>query len=579
MATTTMAPIFSYVFNKHLTTFQPNDLQAPIGPEPESVAAAEAAESEDDGSSILQCTDPAKGELFTELRCVSPEQVDEAINNASLAFAMWKGTTASERLKAVHRLTDLIRDQADRIAAQISREQGKPVQEALTQEILPALDHLNFLAIHAEETYSGRPIQPRHVFFAHKQVHYLYEPFGLVAIATPYCMPFFLPLVQIASALAMGNAVLFKPSELTPLTGLLIGELCRDAGFPEGIVQVLPMQRDDAMFLVSHPGIDKIFLTGSPESGRQVMAIAGCMPKPVVLSLGGKSPAVVADDADLERTAQGVVWGALANAGQNCTAVEQVFVTEGIASRFTELILKKVDALTMGDPATGEVDIGPLISAWRRRHVHSQVEEAVQAGARLLRGGKIPNEPGFFYPPTVVLNPPLECRLMTEETLGPVITIVVCDSVERAIFQANQSDFALSASGWTGSRETAERMMSGLHAGIVTINDVLYAGGEPAATKSGYRMSGLGNLHGIAGLQEMCRRRFATSDLKRLDGPLFSFPYNREYGTLRAAAVALLHGRSLVKRIGGLLRLFTMKRFRRRVPGRFLLLRSRRRRG
>ncbi len=575
MATTSAAPIFSYVFNKHLTTFQPTGRQPPLGPEPEP---AEQVEQADTGGSILQCTDPAKGELFAEVRCVSPEQVDEAINTASLAFAMWKGTPASERLQAVHRLTDLIRDQADRIAAQISREQGKPVQEALAQEILPALDHLNFLATHAEETYSGRPIQPRHVFFAHKQVHYLYEPFGLVAIATPYCMPFLLPLVQIASALTMGNAVLFKPSELTPMTGILIGELCRDAGFPEGIMQVLPMQRDEAMFLVSHPGIDKIFLTGSPESGRQVMAIAGCMPKPVVLSLGGKSPAVVADDADLERAAQGIVWGALANAGQNCTAVEQVFVTEGIASRFTEMVLRKVDALTMGDPAMGNVDIGPLISAWRRRHVHSQVQEAVQAGARLLRGGQIPNEPGFFYPPTVVLNPPIDSRLMTEETLGPVISIVVCDSVERAIFQANQCDFALSASGWTGGRENAERMMSGLHAGIVTINDVLYAAGEPAATKSGYRMSGLGNLHGIAGLQEMCRRRFVTSDLKRLDGPLFSFPYDQEHGVLGAAAVALLHGRSLMRRARGLVRLLTMRRFRRRVPGRFLLLRSRGRR-
>ncbi len=530
------------------------------------------------GANALECTDPTRGEVFAQVRCTSPEMVSETINTASLAFAMWKGTALAERLAVIERLGRLIHRQADRIAARISQEQGKPIQEALALEILPALDHLNFLIAHAEETYSGRPIQPRHVFYAHKQVHYLYEPFGLVAIATPYCMPFSLPLVQIASALAMGNAVLFKPSELTPLTGLLIGDLCREAGFPHGLLQVLPMQREEAMFLMSHPGIDKIFLTGSPESGRQVMAIAGCMPKPVVLSLGGKSAAVVADDADLDRAARGVVWGAMANAGQNCTAVERVFVTEGVATRFTEKVLEQVDALTVGDPAGESVDIGPLISAWRRRHVHGQVQEALEQGARLLRGGEIPEGRGFFYPPTVLLNPPLDGRLMTDETLGPVLPIVVCDSVEQAIFRANRCDFALSAVGWTSSRETAERLMSGLQAGEVTINDQFYARGEPAATRAGYRMSGLGNLSGIAGLQEMCRRRFTSSDLKKSIGPLFAFPYDREHCRMTWGSMALLHGRSLPGRLGALFRLLSLRRFRGKVPGRFLLLRSRKRR-
>ena len=528
-------------------------------------------------SRVLQCTDPARGEVFHELTCAGPEEVDRAVNNATLAWAMWRGTDIKERLAGIKRLANLIRDQAPIISELIAREMGRPASEALALEILPALDYLNYLAVHAEDAYVGRPIQPRQVFNTHKRVHYLYEPYGLIAVITPYSIPFALPLAQVAAALAMGNAVLLKPSELTPLCGMKIGELCRQAGLPEGLVQVLPMKKEDALFLVSHPGVDKIFVTGSPETGRQVMAIAGCIPKPVVLSLGSKNPAVVANDADLERTARGVVWGSLVGSGQHCDAIERVYVTEAIASRFVEKVLAEVDKLVTGNPMDATVDLGPLISAWRRNHIHSQVTDAVARGGQLLRGGHLPDEPGFFYPPTVVLNPPPECRLMREETLGPVIPITVVDSLERAIFLANETDFTLSASGWTSSSEKAERLMVGLQAGVVTINDVLWASSEPAASRAGYRMSGLGQLQGIEGLQEMCRRRLVAYDSQASRGPLFSFPYDREQEQLVKGAMDLLHGSTLPKRFRGLIRLLTLKRFRTRVPGRLLLLRSKRR--
>lgn len=528
-------------------------------------------------SRVLQCTDPARGEIFHELTCAGPEEVDRAVNAATLAWAMWRGTDIKERLVGLKRLAGLIREQAPIIAELIAREMGRPASEAMALEILPALDYLNYLAVHAEDAYIGRPIQPRHVFNTHKRVHYLYEPYGLIAVVTPYSVPFAIPLAQVAAALAMGNAVLLKPSELTPLCGMKIGELCRQAGLPEGLVQVLPMKKEDALFLVSHPGVDKIFVTGSPETGRQVMAIAGCIPKPVVLSLGSKNPAVVANDADLERTARGVVWGSMVSSGQHCDAIERVYVTEAIASRFVEKVLAEVDKLVTGNPMDATVDLGPLISAWRRDHIHSQVTDAVAKGGQLLRGGHLPDEPGFFYPPTVVLNPPPDCRLMREETLGPVIPITVVDSLERAIFLANETDFALSASGWTGSSEKAERLMVGLQAGVVTINDVLWAPSEPAASRAGYRMSGLGQLQGIEGLQEMCRRRLVAYDSNASRGPLFSFPYDREQEQLVKGAMDLLHASTLPKRIRGLMRLLTLKRFRTRVPGRLLLLRSKRR--
>jgi succinate-semialdehyde dehydrogenase/glutarate-semialdehyde dehydrogenase len=529
-------------------------------------------------SKILQCTDPARGQVFAQIRAAGLGDVERAVEAATLTWALWRGTAFKDRRARLQRLSVLIREQAETIAELIALEQGKPVVEALTLEVLPALDHLNFLSVHAEEAYFGEAIVPRHELYSHKWSHYLYEPMGLVAIATPYNLPFALPLIQVAAAVTMGNAVLLKPSELAPLCGLKIGELCRAAGFPEGLIQVLPMKQEDALYVVSHPRVDKVFLTGSPSTGQQVMATAGCMPKPVVLSLGGKHPAVVASDADLERTARGIVWGALANAGQHCAAIERVYVVEPVATALVSAIVDEIDKLNTGDPRDRTSDLGPLISSWRRRHVHAQVTEAVEGGGRLLRGGSMPVGGGFFYPPTVVLSPPEDCRLLREETLGPVIPIVVVDNLERGVMMANDSTYSLSASGWTSSKANAERLMSGLQASVVTINDVLYTFGEPAATKSGYRMSGLGHFHGIAGLREMTRRRFVSSDPSGAEAPLFAFPYDGVQQRLVRAALDLLHGGGIARRMRGMLRLLGSRRFRARVPQRFFLLRSRHRR-
>jgi succinate-semialdehyde dehydrogenase/glutarate-semialdehyde dehydrogenase len=204
--------------------------------------------------------------------------------------------------------------------------------------------------------------------------------------------------------------------------------------------------------------------------------------------------------------------------------------------------------------------------------VHEQVSEAVLFGARLLRGGQVPDGPGFFYPPTVVLDPPEGCRLLQEETLGPVIPIVTVESVERAIQRANDNAYALTASGWTRSEDTAERLMVGLQAGVVTINDVLYAYGEPAATWSGFKRSGLGASHGRSGLKEMSRRRFVSYDGMAAEAPAFAFPYGAEAGSSVASVMDALHAPKRWTRGLALLRLVRSPRFRARTPWRSFLL-------
>ena len=272
--------------------------------------------------------------------------------------------------------------------------------EAFNLEVLPALDHLKFIIDYAERFHAGLKVDPRHPFYAHKRAYYLYDAIGVIALVTPSSLPFASPLIQVAAALAMGNAIVLKPSERTPLSALRIGELCMEAGFPAGLVNVVPALPKEVPNLVAHSKVDKAFLTGSVKAGRQVMVAAGAELRPVVLCLGGKHPSVVAGDADVDRAARGVVWGALANAGQNCGSIERVYVEESIASQFVDRVVEEVERVKVGSSLADEVDMGPLLSEEHRKEVHKQVTEAVKRGARLLRGGSVPEGPGFFYPPT-----------------------------------------------------------------------------------------------------------------------------------------------------------------------------------
>jgi succinate-semialdehyde dehydrogenase/glutarate-semialdehyde dehydrogenase len=521
--------------------------------------------------------DPATGTPFAQIAYARAEDIDKAGDSAARSLALWRSVPFEERGRKLRRLADLIHENAWSIAKLVAQEQGKPVLEAFNLEVLPALDHLKFIIGYAERYHAGLKVDPRHPFYSHKRAHYLYDAIGVIALVTPSPLPFATPLIQVAAGLAMGNAVVLKPSEQTPMSGLRIGELCMESGFPAGLVNVVPALPEEAIRLVAHPKVDKAFLTGSVDAGRHVMAAAGCALRPVVLSLGGKHPSVVAGDADVGRAARGVVWGALANSGQNCGSIERVYVEESIASAFIDRVVQEVDRVRMGNPVTDEVEMGPLLTDERRQVVHSQVTEAVEGGARLLKGGILPDGPGYFYPPTVLLGPTNECRLMREETLGPVIPIVVVDSIERAILLASDCDYALTASGWTKSEDKAERMMVGLPAGVVTINDVLYSFGEPAATWSGYRLSGIGQNHGTPGLREMSRQRFVSFDDQAGEAPLFSFPHDGEAKEVSETALEYLHGKHRHRRTGAMSRLVRMKRFRSRAPVRSLLLPKRHR--
>ena len=296
----------------------------------------------------------------------------------------------------------------------------------------------------------------------HKRAVLHYEPIGVVAVIAPWNFPFAIPFTQVAYALAAGNAVVLKPSELTPLSGALVADLFAAAGAPVRIAQ-----GDGAVgeALVKARGLGKVVFTGSAETGRRVAASAGGRLVPVTLELGGKDPMLVLDDANLSRAVDGALWGSFLNCGQVCSGVERIYVQGPLYEPFVEELARKAR----------ELDLGPLISEEQRDKVAALVDDAVAHGARALTGGNVPDRTGWFYEPTVLVDVPGVARIERDETFGPVVTVERVADDEAAVRAANDSAFALGASVWTSDAGRARRVAHRLRAGTVWHNDHAYS--------------------------------------------------------------------------------------------------------
>jgi succinate-semialdehyde dehydrogenase/glutarate-semialdehyde dehydrogenase len=489
---------------------------------------------------------------------------------AGQAFSAWAGLGFAGRGRLLLRLGQAIVDEREAIAALIAREQGKPEAEAHLVEIVPALAALKHLALGAEDALREEPVESELPLFVHKEARLMHVPIGVVLVITPWNYPFSIALSGVATALAAGNTVVLKPAPATTLIGLRVGELCRKAGIPDGVVNVVAADDAVAGALVEDPRVGKIVFTGSVATGRKVMAAAARNLTPVVLELGGKDAAVVCRDADLDRAARGIVWGAFVNAGQTCASVERVYVEEPVAEAFVARVVDETRRLRVGDPRSPDTDVGPLTLERQRRLVEEHVQDAVARGAKVLAGGARAEGPGWFYPPTVLVDVDHRMRVMREETFGPVLPIMRVASVEEAVALANDSEYGLTASGWTRDPDTARRLQEGLKAGVVTINDCLYTFGEPTAPWGGVKRSGVGRVHGLAGLKEMTQPRYVSRDTGR--GPmLWWYPYGPEFARLASSAGPGLYARSAWSRLRHLARLLGSARVRARVSFRALL--------
>lgn len=513
---------------------------------------------------LREAINPATGAPFAAASLLDAAQLEAALVSSQRAAKAWAGSSFVERAKllmAVHRRA-LAR--ADELARLVAREQGKPVSEAHAAEIFPSLEHLRHLADHAEEVLREEWIESDVLLFAHKEQALRHEPVGVVLAITPWNYPFAIPMTTVGAAVAAGNAVLLKPAPATTLIGLEIGRLFREAGAPEGLVNVVALDDALAPSLVEDRRVGKIAFTGSMATGRRVMAGASKNLTPVVLELGGKDPAIVCRDADLDHAAAGVVWGAFMNAGQTCASIERVYVEQPVADAFVAKVVERAAKLKQGDPLVTGTDVGPLTLDRQRAIVRGHVDAALAAGARALVGGVQPDGPGWFYPPTVLVDVHGGMKVMSEETFGPVLPIEVVASVDEAIEKANHSDYGLTASGWTRDPELAQRLQRELSAGAVTINDCISTYSEPAAPWGGPRGSGVGRTHGLHGLRELTQPKFVTRESGRR--PLaWWYPYDAELSDMIRVTGRALHAPGLLDRVAHQLRLLSFGRFWQRV--------------
>jgi succinate-semialdehyde dehydrogenase/glutarate-semialdehyde dehydrogenase len=475
-------------------------------PAPSVISARPAAVS------FVDSIDPATGEVIGRFEGATPAEVAEALLRARQAQAAWAARPMAERCALLRKFRDVVFERRAEIVDIVSRETGKPRLEALFAEILFALDTADFLACRAPRWLRPERVPHHNWALKSKRGWLASEPRGVVALITPWNYPLAIPVGQILPALVAGNAVLLKPSELTPWTGALIGELFAHAGLPENVLQVLQGGAEvGAAMIESQP--DKVFFTGSVETGRKIAEACGRNLIPTVLELGGKDPMIVLADVDLEMASSAAVWGGFTNCGQACLSVERIYVESSIAEDFIELCVAKTKRLRVGSASDAETEIGPMIRERQIERVESQLRDAVTRGAKILAGGvrRTDAGPGFFEP-TVAVGVDHSMKLMREETFGPVIAIQQVADAEEAVRLANDSAFGLAASVWTRNAKRGRDIASRLRVGSVMINDVASYYGITEAPHGGRGASGWGRVHSRMGLQEMVHVKYVDEE-------------------------------------------------------------------
>lgn len=440
----------------------------------------------------LDVLDPATGELVGRIPAGSPEAADAAVRAARAAQPGWGRTAPGERGGILKAAARRVRDHAEELAALQTREGGKPLADSLggVEAGIGALEQYAELG----PLHRGRSLQGGWEA-ADLMIH---EPRGVVALLVPWNDPIAIACGQIAAALVTGNSVVYKPSEKTPLSAARLVELL---DLPGGILQLLHGDARAGRPLARHPGVDLVIHTGTVQTGREVMEACVDRIGKALLELGGKDAMIVDAGVDPEWAAEQAAIGAFANAGQICTSVERIYVHRDVAEPFVAALTRRAEAIAVGpgtDPAT---DMGPLIDDDQVDWVHNHVEDACHNGADLRTGGRVPEGPGSFYPPTVLLGPPGDAPVITQETFGPVAAVRVVDSFAAGLEEANRGEYGLAAVVLTPSHAHAQQAWRELEVGTVKVNAVF--GGAPGGAAEPRRSSGQGFGYGPELLDEV----------------------------------------------------------------------------
>jgi succinate-semialdehyde dehydrogenase/glutarate-semialdehyde dehydrogenase len=466
---------------------------------------------------------PSTGEVLGEVPDLSAAEVKAAVERARAAQRSWGALPVSERAHRMKRLRDLIIQRAPELCDLISREGGKTRTEALSMEVMTTVDLATYFIKRAAKILQPQPISLHLIKNRGSYLHFV--PRGVVGVIAPWNFPFAIPFGETIMALLAGNAVVLKPSEVTPLIGLKAKELYDAAGLPPDLFQVVTGRGPAGAALID-AGIDYCNFTGSTATGKKVAAACGERLIPCVLELGGKAPAVVCADADIDRTARALVWGAFANQGQVCVSVERVYAHESVHDELVEKILAQTKKLRQGDPATGgELDAGSM--TWDRQVeiVEERLKSAVADGAKVRLGGKRVGQ-GLQFQPTVVTDCRQDMDIMRKEIFGPVMPIMRVRDDEEAVRLSNDSQLGLAAYVFSDDKHKARRLAERLEAGTVMVNDCLLTYGAPETPWGGVKQSGIGHTHSDRGLQDLCQSRHVNYDRLALKRELWWYPYS-----------------------------------------------------
>ena len=484
----------------------------------------------------LRVRNPATLEPIAELPTASAVDVAAAAARARQAQAEWQTKSFDERAKVLRRFRDLLIDEQDRLADIVISETGKPRADVFGNELFYVCDAIGFWTKTADKWLKPRKIRPH--LLKVKKVFSTYQPLGLVGIISPWNFPLVLTIGDAVPALMAGNAVIIKPSELTPLTALFVAELAQTTKFPDNLMQVVLGGAETGEALIDN--VDMIAFTGSVEIGKHVMHRAADRLIPISLELGGKDPMIVLKDADLERAANACVWGALMNSGQVCTSIERVYVEEQIYQSFVDKIVERVRQLRQGR-SNDEVELGSMGSEEQLKKVSAQVNDAVAKGAKILTGGRNnPSFSGLYYEPTVLVDVTHDMSIIQDETFGPVIPILKVKSADEALRLANDSRYGLDAIVFTRDSAKAWQLAQRLHTGTVCINDGLVNYIIPDAPMGGVKDSGFSRRHGPEGIRKYCYQKTIVIDRFGMKNEMPWFPSSRKKTAQMRRMISLL---------------------------------------
>ena len=457
--------------------------------------------------------DPYTGQAWARMPEAGQEDVDRAVHAARKAFdaSPWKGMGPMERAALLRRLADLLRDNAEQIARTETRDNGKLIREMLGQaRALPGY-YLYYAGLTDKIMGETIPLENSAIFN-----YTLREPVGVVAIVTPWNSPLLILSFSLAAALACGNTVVVKPSEHASASTLEFAKVVQTAGFPPGVFNVVTGFGGGAGgALVSHPGVNKVVFTGGAETGKIIGRMAAGNITPVLMELGGKSPNIVFDDAVIPNAVNGCIAGIFAAGGQTCLAGSRLLLHEKIHAEFVERLVERVKTIRMGDPSRMDSEMGPMATTDQLRKVEGFVESALKEGAKLVCGGRRPDDPalglGWFFLPTIFDNVRNDMYLAREEVFGPVLAVITFRDEEEAIAIANDSRYGLAAGIWTNDVKRAHRVAKQLAAGTVWINT--YRALTYASPFGGYKQSGYGREMGLEAMREFTTVKSVWVDL------------------------------------------------------------------